>query len=174
MSAVGVDAIKAATLLREEGKISEDVVLMLDEMYLQKSTEFQNGNVIGKDETGEFYKGIIVFMIVNLKNSTPCVVKACPEVYINGDMVRQEIEESISSLTSAGFKVRAVVADNHASNVSTFTKLWNSYGTESDNNFHINFNGNKSYLMYDPVHLVKNVRNNLVSAKRIIFPQFEF
>ena len=29
----------AATLLREEGKISEDVVLMLDEMYLQKSTE---------------------------------------------------------------------------------------------------------------------------------------
>ena len=170
MSAVGVDAIKAATLLREEGKISEDVVLMLDEMYLQKSTEFQNGNVIGKDETGEFYKGIIVFMIVNLKNSTPCVVKACPEV----SMVRQEIEESISSLTSAGFKVRAVVADNHASNVSTFTKLWNSYGTESDNNFHINFNGNKSYLMYEPVQLVKNVRNNLVSAKRIIFPQFEF
>ena len=59
---------------------------------------------------------------------------------INGDMVRQEIEESISSLTAAGFKVRAVVADNHASNVSEITQLWNSYGTESDNNFHINFN----------------------------------
>ena len=137
MSAGGVDAIKAATLLREEGKISEDVVLAfhqwLDGMYLQKSTEFQNGNMIGKDETGEFYKGILVFMIDGLKNSTPCVVKACPEVSINGDMVRQEIEESISSLTSADFKVRAVVADNHASNVSAFIQLWNSYGTESDN-----------------------------------------
>ena len=174
LSAGGVDAIKAATLLREEGKIREDVELMLDEMYLQKSTEFQNGNMIGKDETGEFYKGILVLMIVGLKNSTPCVVKACPEVSINGDMVRQEIEESISSLTSAGFNVRAVVADNHASNVSAFTQLWNSYGTESDNNFHINFNGSKIYLMYDSVHLVKNVRNNLVSAKRFIFPQFEF
>ena len=38
----------------------------------------------------------------------------------------------------------------------------------------INFNGSKSYLMYDSVHLVKNVRNNLVSAKRFIFPQLEF
>ena len=28
--------------------------------------------------------------------------------------------------------------------------------------------------MYDSVHLVKNVCNNLVSAKRFIFPQFEF
>ena len=160
-----------------EGKISEDVVLMLDEMYLQKSTEFQNGNVIGKDETGKFYKGILVFMIVGLTNSTLCVVKACPEVSINGDMVRQEIEESISSPTSAGFKVRAAVADNNASSsihVSAFTQLWNSYGTESDNNFHINFNGSKSYLMYDFVHLVKNVCNNLVSAERFIFPQFEF
>ena len=113
-------------------------------------------------------------MIVGLKNSTPCVVKACPEVSINGDMVRQVIEESISSLTSAGFNVRAIVADNHASYVSAFTQIWNSYGTESDNKFHINFNGSKIYLMYDSVHLVKNVRNNLVSAKRFIFPQFEF
>ena len=138
LDAVGVDAIKAAALLREEGKKSENVVLMLDEMYLQKSNEFHNGNVIGKDETGEYYKGILVFMIVGLKNSTPCVVKACPEVSINGDMARQEIEESISSLTSAGFKVRAVVADNHAYYVSAFTQIWNSYGTESYNNFHIN------------------------------------
>ena len=129
-------------------------------MYLQKSTEFQNGNVIGKNETGEFYKGILVFMIIGLKNSTPCVVKACPEVSINSDMARQEIEESISSLISADFKVRAVVADNHASNVSAFTQLWNLYGTEPDNNFHINFNGSKSYLMYDSVHLVKMFATN--------------
>ena len=41
-------------------------------------------------------------------------------------------------------------------------------------NFHISFNGSKIYLLYDSVHLVKNVCNNLVSAKRFIFPQFEF
>ena len=87
LSAGGVDATKTATLLREEGKVSEDVVLMLDEMYLQTSTEFQNGNVVGKDDTGEFYKGILLFMNVGLTYFKICIVKACPEVSINGDMV---------------------------------------------------------------------------------------
>ena len=32
----------------------------------------------------------------------------------------------------------------------------------------------KKYLCYDAVHLIKNVRNNLLKCKWFIFPQFEF
>ena len=35
----GVDAMKAVKKLREEGYISSDVILMVDEMYLQKGTK---------------------------------------------------------------------------------------------------------------------------------------
>ena len=36
----GVDAVKAITALREENKISKDIVLMLEEMYLQKQQQY--------------------------------------------------------------------------------------------------------------------------------------
>ena len=32
----------------------------------------------------------------------------------------------------------------------------------------------KIYLFYDSVHLVKNIRNNLLNGKRFIFPEFKF
>ena len=34
--------------------------------------------------------------------------------------------------------------------------------------------GNKIYLFFDSVHLLKNIRNNLLNNKRFIFPAFNF
>ena len=39
----GVDVFKAVKILREKGEISDDVILMADEMYLQKCTQFHGG-----------------------------------------------------------------------------------------------------------------------------------
>ena len=36
------------------------------------------------------------------------------------------------------------------------------------------YNSRKIYLFYDIVHLVKNIRNNLLNRKRFIFPRFSF
>ena len=32
----------------------------------------------------------------------------------------------------------------------------------------------KTYLFFDTVHLVKNIRNNLLNARKFVFPQFDF
>ena len=74
----GVDAIKAVKFLLEKGEISNDVILMLDEMYLQKGTQFHGGKYVGADEDGKHYKGIVVLMKTGLKKSIPYVIKACP------------------------------------------------------------------------------------------------
>ena len=34
--------------------------------------------------------------------------------------------------------------------------------------------GGKVYLLHDSVHLMKNIRNNLLNRRRLIFPPFEF
>ena len=67
----GVDALKAIKRLREAGEISSDVVLMVDEMYLQKGTQYQGGEYVGADEDKNLYKGVVVCMIVGLKKSIP-------------------------------------------------------------------------------------------------------
>ena len=79
-----VDALKAAQLLREKDAISEDIVLMADEMYLQKCVQYSGGDYVGVDADENLYKGIVVFMIQGLKHTVPLVVKASPEVSVSG------------------------------------------------------------------------------------------
>jgi hypothetical protein len=74
-----IDAISSVKLLKSKGKISGDVILMFDEIYLQKCEEFHGGESTGADETGELYKGLMCFMIVGLKSNIPFVVNAVPE-----------------------------------------------------------------------------------------------
>ena len=58
-----LDAVKCATTLKSQGAISEDVVLMFDEMYLQRCEEYSAGEIIGANENNELYKGLLSFMI---------------------------------------------------------------------------------------------------------------
>lgn len=57
MSQGGVDALKAIKLLLEQGKMDKDVILMLDEIYLQKDEEYTGGHMIGADVDGKLFKG---------------------------------------------------------------------------------------------------------------------
>ena len=170
LSSGGIDCLKAIQLLLKEEKISVDCVLMLDEMYLQKSVDYHNGSLVGQNENGQFYNGILVFMIVGLKRSIPYVIKAIPKTSLNGDMVKKEIHESLQTLKSANFNVRAVISDNHSTNVPGFNMLKKEYGTGQEYDFFIFFEGSKIYLMFDSVHLLKNVRNNLLNSKRFVSP----
>ena len=43
----GVDSIKALKLLRDHGEMSEDLILLVDEMILQKEESYQAGTHIG-------------------------------------------------------------------------------------------------------------------------------
>ena len=87
-----------AKLLKAKGKISRDVILMFDEMYLQKGSQFHGGNFVGEDEEGNLYKGIVCFMIVGLKENVPYIIKASPEVTFTGSWLADEISKAISAL----------------------------------------------------------------------------
>ena len=56
---------------------------MIDEMYLQKAAQYQSGEYVGADEEGNLFKGIVAFMEVGLKQATPFIVQAIPEVTFN-------------------------------------------------------------------------------------------
>ena len=61
LSQGGVEALKACTLLLEKGMMDKDVILMLDEIFLQKDEAYQGGHVIGSDKDGNLFKGITLF-----------------------------------------------------------------------------------------------------------------
>ena len=73
------------------------------------------------------YKGVIVFMIVGLKKSIAYVVKAIPETSITGDFIKVGIEETLKTLGTSGFNIRALIADEHLKNASAYSKLLSIY-----------------------------------------------
>ena len=174
MTAGKIDAVKSAKCLLENGNISEDVILIFDEMFLQKSEEFAGGESIGADKNGELYNGVLCFMIVGLQSNVPFVIKALPEKQINGEWLREELLKCLSVLQENGFNVRGIVCDNHSNNVSAFKKILATHGQTSDDMYFTSLNGKKVYLFFDTVHLIKNIRNNLLNRKTFLFPEFHF
>ena len=138
-----IDVVKCAQTLRQDGKISKDICLLFDEMYLQKCEEYFGGEMIGADEKGELYKGIVCFMIVGLKESIPYVIKSSPEITINATWLKDELLECLDVLFQCDFNVRRIVCDNHQSNVSTFKKLLERSTQDPDDLF-MNYNAKKS------------------------------
>ena len=45
-----IDPLKAITTVHEKGSFSCDCILMIDEMYLQKSAHYQSGEHVGVEE----------------------------------------------------------------------------------------------------------------------------
>ena len=53
----GVDSIKAAKVLMEKVKLSSVIILMADEIFLQKGTQYHGGDYVGANEDGTLYTG---------------------------------------------------------------------------------------------------------------------
>ena len=53
-------------------------------MYLQKRVQCNSGEYVGADEDGSLYKDVIVLMEQGLQKSSVFVIKACPEVKVEG------------------------------------------------------------------------------------------
>ena len=148
--------------------------MMVDEMYLQKCVQYIGRDYLGSDDKGNLFKGIVVFMIQGLQQSVPVAVKACPEISVRSEWLVSEMSDSIQQLSLQGFNVRAVVTDNHASNVSAFRSL-KSMHHSNDVHFIEHPQGKtKIYLFFDNVHLVKNIWNNLLNARKLVFPPCDF
>ena len=75
-----VDALKAWKVLYRKDSFSRKCILVVDEMYLQKSTQYQSGEYVWEDEEGNLYKGIAARMIVELKQFITFAIQAIPEI----------------------------------------------------------------------------------------------
>ena len=144
---------------------------MVGKMYLQKGVQYNSGEYIGADEDGSLCKGVVVLMVQGLQKSSVIVIKACPEVKVDGHWLANQISTSISCLAENGFKVRTVVTDNHSANASAFKHLTKMHPSSSSYCIKVfSKNLTKTYLLFDSVHIVKNVLNNLHNAKKLAFP----
>ena len=70
-----IDVLAAAKTVKDSEAIAEDIILLFDEMYLQKYEEYCGGDTFRTNEDGELYKGIMCFMIIGLKNNCQILLR---------------------------------------------------------------------------------------------------
>ena len=99
----GVNSIKALKILQENGKISNDSILMIDEMYLEKATQYHSGVHVAADDEGNLYKGIVAFMIVGLKESIPYTAQTTLEVKFSGEWLAKKCQIALMILHQENF-----------------------------------------------------------------------
>ena len=104
---------------------------MVDEMYLEKATQYHTGEYVGADDEENLYIGIVAFMIVGLKESIPCIVQAIPEVKFSSEWLADKMSNCTDDLTSAEFCVRGMVTGDHASNVHAFFSITAIFNSDS-------------------------------------------
>ena len=144
-------------------------------MYIQQEVQHDGRDLIGCNAELQMFKSILCFMVVSLKQSIPYIIKAMPLTNINHQIVQDAILSCISILNKAKFTIRAVVCDNHPTNVSAYKHLKFTYSCATRHNAMTNpSNPEKyTYLIFDTVHLMKNIRKNLLAKKFFQVPPLD-
>lgn len=83
-----------------------------------------------------------------------------------------ELLTCMEDLVKNGFKIRGLVTDNHSANVSAFKILLNNNPGDKKQFLYLPNADFRTYLFFDSVHLIKNIINNLLSAKKSFFLVF--
>ena len=86
-----LDPVASAIILKENGKISFDVILIFDEIYIQRCEEYSGGASLCVDENGSLYNGVVCLMIAGLARNIPYVLQSIPKQNLVGDWLRDAI-----------------------------------------------------------------------------------
>ena len=117
--------------------------------------------------------GLLSFIIIGLQENVHYIIKSVPGWNIDGKWIKEQILDSLKTLKNCGFRVGAIVSDNHSARVLA-CKLFLKESSHLDDHLFIQHNYQKIFWLHDTVHLIKNVRNNLLNYNRFIVLAFKY
>lgn len=136
------------------------VMIAIDEVHVSKLIQFKGNNLFGFsfNKPNEIATSIVAFMVSTPFGNKKEVVRLIPVTNLTGDLQRDYLLEVIDFVQSRNIKVILVMTDNHRLNQSMFKLLANNFFENPK------YNGSLIYLAFDPVHLMKSIRNNWLCA----------
>ena len=141
--------------------------VLVDEVKILPSLRLRGGHVLGKaaDDTKKIARSVLAIMVKPLLSKARAfVIRLVPVFSLNGSFLKELVTKALLIISNAGGSSLYVMSDNHASNRTFHTLLKEDY--ESSEAFCINHpvEANKIlYLLFDPVHILKCIRNNWIT-----------
>jgi hypothetical protein len=132
------------------------------QVYTAQRVEYSGGSFYG-NENEEPTKTLLSFLISSVCGSYEDLVCFIPIVTLTWEILLAHFLKVLEALTKIGFQVLPVLADGHKTNARFFKELGKG---ELKVSVRHPFNPDwPLYLLFDPVHLMKNFYNNFERHK---------
>ena len=144
--------------------------ILVDEVHIKPSVRFQGNHLIGYsvDQPDKPARTILALMVCPSLGGKPFVARLIPIYTLDGDMLFDQILKLINIIHEASGNVFLVMCDNLRANTRTFGLFHERLGSLNEfsvNHPNSNVNIDRLYLLYAPVHLFKNIKNNWLTEK---------
>ena len=130
--------------------------IIIDEVYVKSMLQYHGGILFGKavNKPEKVANTILSFMICCLQGGPKFLFKMLPVKELDADFLYEQTQVLLDFLKNAGADCVAIICDGNRVNQSFFKKFnciepWRT----TDNIF----------LLFDFVHLIKNIRNNWIT-----------
>lgn len=140
--------------------------ILFDEVYVKPSIRYRGGHLIGYavDKPNEPARTLLAIMLKPMFGSPAFVTRLIPINSLSPSLLTQQLKMVISCVIENGGNVIGMLSDNHPTNRSSYELFRFDPQTpflgKSDNQ-----PGQIMYLLQDPVHLFKSIRNNWFTEK---------
>ena len=140
--------------------VQKDCIILFDEVYVKKMMTYHGGSVFGKacNNPSMLANSVLGLMIDCMFGGPTFLSKMVPVAKLNVDFLLEQINELISSITSSNGSVIAFICDGNRTNQSVFKR----FTTVDDKPWRAS---NNLFLLFDYVHISKNIRNNWMTEK---------
>ena len=135
-------------------------ILLHDEIYVKKMLLYHGGTLFGKsiDDPAALAKTVLGVMVRCLLGGPKFITKMLPLSKVKCTFLRQQVDATVESISESSGNVAAVVCDANRTNQAFFK----SFDTIPKKPW-LTVDG--TFLLFDFVHLLKNIRNNWLTEK---------
>ena len=135
-------------------------LLLFDEVYVKKMMTLHGGTVFGKAANNPtlLANAVLGLMIDCLFGGPTFLSKMIPVTKMTRAFLSEQIDITLEAIISAGGTVQAMICDNNRTNQSLFNKIKTVDGKPWRT-------PNDMFLLFDYVHIMKNIRNNWLTEK---------
>ena len=137
------------------------VNLLFDEVKLTQTLRFSGGHILGYEQNGDnevLATHALVLEIVCHHGGPRHILRVCPVAKLKSDDFKSILQEAICTIMKSGGSVISLICDNCPTNQGVYTKLG------GPGRIHLDHLGIFLFLVYDYVHIFKNIRNNWVTV----------
>jgi len=147
------------------------VLLIIDEIYIAKRVEYSCSEVQGLTRDGNIASTLLCFMVKSLAGKYKDIVAIYPMDRLTAEKQHQCYTEVMAMLHSTDLNVVAVSVNNAATNRKFFSD--HLCGGTLTTQIIDTVTGQPLFLLFDPVHTIKNVYNNFQCRKVFECPTVE-